>query len=351
MSDIVSINSYNESPLYFYNTSFTNPGIYIEWERITSSGVDVYTIQRSDYFDGNYVDIANVIYPMNEYVDVSGRANSYYKVIEKDSLESVLSTSQPFSGDELLMKSSLRYELQSLLNVPIYDEEIIFSGDRTRASVAFPYWNFFPRPELRITGFSEDGNRDPMITLSENSPIYKTKNGANNYPAGLKFKTDYMGNIFFLDASDAPTQVHQYDTILASYSIKLFTGSHMNHALHMALQSVNSQPGSSKYSTVTSAPYYYEPALIIGASYYLLRSLLTSLTQRQKRLLLEDPDAKIIDDLRNTTTMYKEEFEKMLEKLPIARLPNTRTITVPEYNMPGGRSRFFRFAFNIPGAT
>jgi hypothetical protein len=249
------------------------------------------------------------------------------------------------------MKSSLRYELQSLLNVPIYDEEIIFSGDRTRASVAFPYWNFFPRPELRITGFSEDGNRDPMITLSENTPIYKTKNGANNYPAGLKFKTDYMGNIFFLDASDAPTQVHQYDTILASYSIKLFTGSHMNHALHMALQSVNSQPGSSKYSTVTSAPYYYEPALIIGASYYLLRSLLTSLTQRQKRLLLEDPDAKIIDDLRNTTTMYKEEFEKMLEKLPIARLPNTRTITVPEYNMPGGRSRFFRFAFNIPGAT
>jgi len=48
--------------------------------------------------------------------------------------------------------------------------------------------------------------------------------------------------------------------------------------------------------------------------------------------------------------MYKEDFEKMLEKLPLARLPNTRSITVPEYNMPGGRSRFFRFAFNIPGA-
>jgi hypothetical protein len=350
MSDIVSISSYNESPLYFYNTSFNNPGIYIEWDRITSAGVSVYTVQRSDYFDGTYEDIANVAYPINEYVDAGGRPNSYYKIIEKDSLDSILATSAPFSGDELLMKSSLRYELQSLLNVPIYDEEVIFNGNRNRASVAFPYWNFMPRPELRITGFSEDGNRDPMIVLSENDAIYKTKNGSNNYPGGLKYKTDYMGNIHFLDSSGEPTTVHPYDTILASYSIRLFTGSHMNQALYMALQSVNSQPGSSKYSSVSSAPYYYEPALIIGASYYLLRSLLTSLTQRQKRLLLEDPDAKIIDDLRNTTTMYKEEFEKLLEKLPLARLPNTRSITVPEYNMPGGRSRFFRFAFNIPGA-
>jgi len=350
MDEIVTINSYNESPLYFYNTSFNNPGIYIEWERITPSGVVTYTVQRSDYFDGIYADIANVAYPINEYVDPNGKANSYYKIIEKDSLGATLSTSQPLSGDELLMKSSLRYELQTLLNVPIYDEEVIFSGDRKRASVAFPYWNFNPRPELRITGYSDDGDRDPMIVLSENTPILKTKNGANNYSSGLKYKTDYMGNIFFLNSAGEPTAVQAYDTILASYNIKLFTGSHMNHALHMALQSVNSQPGASKYSTVASAPYYYEPALIIGASYYLLRSLLTSLTQRQKRLLLEDPDAKIIDDLRNTTTMYKEEFEKLLEKLPLAKLPNTRSITVPEYNMPGGRSRFFRFAFNIPGA-
>jgi pyruvate/2-oxoglutarate dehydrogenase complex dihydrolipoamide dehydrogenase (E3) component len=42
-----------------------------------------------------------------------------------------------------------------------------------------------------------------------------------------------------------------------------------------------------------------------------------------------------------------EEFEKMLEKLPIATYPGIRSVVVPEFNMPGGRSRFFRYIWNI----
>jgi hypothetical protein len=86
---------------------------------------------------------------------------------------------------------------------------------------------------------------------------------------------------------------------------------------------------------------------VYGAAYYILRSLLVSLTSRQRRLLIEDPDAKITDDLRQSATMYKEEFEKLLEKLPIAFYPGIRSVVVPEFNMPGGRSRFFRYIWNI----
>jgi hypothetical protein len=79
----------------------------------------------------------------------------------------------------------------------------------------------------------------------------------------------------------------------------------------------------------------------------MIRSVLVQLTNRQRRLLIEDPDASFIDQLRQTATMYKEEFEKLLEKLPIARYPGVRSITVPEYAMPGGRSRFFRYIWNL----
>jgi hypothetical protein len=75
------------------------------------------------------------------------------------------------------------------------------------------------------------------------------------------------------------------------------------------------------------------------------------LTNRQRRLLIEDPDAKFVEDLRSTTTMYKEEFDKLLEKLPISRYPGIRSVVVPEYNMPGGRSRFFRYIWNIGSST
>ena len=121
----------------------------------------------------------------------------------------------------------------------------------------------------------------------------------------------------------------------------------MNSALYMALQTVNSQPGASKYQTVSVTPFYWEPAIVYGATYYLIRSLLVSLTQRQRRLLLEDPDNKIIDDLRQTGTMYNDQFKELLEKLPIAVLPGIRSIVVPEFNMPGGRSRFFRYIWNL----
>jgi len=243
----------------------------------------------------------------------------------------------------------LRFELEHLLNIPVYDEEVIFNANRTSASVAFPYWNYAPRPQVRITGASNEGDSEPMKFLSEYDSIYTTLSGtaASSYPDGLKYKTDYHGNIYFLKDNDTPQSIKSYDTVMVSYNIKLFTSQHMNSALNMALQSVNSQPGANKYPSVNTAPFFYEPALVIGASYYLLRSLLVSLTGRQRRLLLEDPDAKIVEDIKSAATMYKEDFEKQLEKLPIAQFPKIKPIVVPAYNMPGGRSRFFRYIWNL----
>jgi hypothetical protein len=350
MADLSAL-SYTESNLVFYNKTTGSPGIYLEWDRFTTSGVSVYHIYRSGQFDGNYEFLDSVLYPVNEYVDRTGSPASYYKVREMGGtgFTVMYSESQPISGDELLTKSSLRFELMHLLNIPIYDEEVLFNGNRTKASVAFPYWNYAPRPEIRITGASNDGDTEPMKFLSEYEPIYTTLSGTatSSYPDGLMYKTDYQGNVHFIKADGTPQSIKSYDTVFASYNIKMFTGSHMNSALNLALQSVNSQPGSSKYTSVANAPFYYEPALVIGASYYLLRSLLVSLTSRQRRLLLEDPDAKIVDDLRQSAQMYKEEFEKLLEKLPIARLPRINSVVVPEFNMPGGRSRFFRYIWNL----
>ena len=67
--------------------------------------------------------------------------------------------------------------------------------------------------------------------------------------------------------------------------------------------------------------------------------------------MLEDPDSKIVEDLRQAATMYKEQYDELLKKLPLARLPSTRGIVVPEFNMPGGRSRFFRYIWNLGTAV
>jgi hypothetical protein len=365
MADFTQL-SFSQSNLIYYNTSASNPGVYIEWERHSTSGVYSYRIYRSNYFDGTYEVIDEVLYPINEYVDGNGSPSSFYKIEEMASdLVTSLSMSGPISGDELLIKSSLRFELEHLLNIPIYDEELIFRKNRTQGNVAFPFWNFYPRPQIRITGSSNEGDQDSMFELSEYDPIYKTINASydpieynrdgnivqltngNNYPDGLLYKCDYMGNVYFVDNNGNAVSIHPYDTVFVSYNVKAFTSQHMNSSLNLALQVINAQPGASKYSSIASVPYYYDPALIFGAAYYLLRSLLVQLTQRQRRLLLEDPEASMFGNIKEAAGLYKEDFDKMLEKLPIARYPGIRGIVVPEFNMPGGRSRFFRYIWNL----
>ena len=357
--------SYSQSQLLYYNSNFGEPGLFLEWERYSGSAATAYKIYKSDFFEGDYDLVATIEFPYNEVVHSQGTPQMYYKVEEIDINGSTLTISEPFNGDELLLKSSLRYELEHLLNLPIYDEEVLFHRSRTRASTAFPFWNYSPRPEIRITGASDEGDRDSMIALSEFTPIYKTINGdiepldynirgeqnqltnGNNYPNGLKIKLDYNGNIFFIDNSGNPVAIKPYDTVFCSYNCKAFTSQHMNTSLHMALQVINAQPGSSKFARVIDAPFYYEPAIIYGAAYFLLRNLTVQLSQRQRRLLLEDPDARIIDDIRQAANMYKEQFDNLVKSLPIAKFPGIRGVVVPEFNMPGGRSRFFRYIWNL----
>ena len=68
-----SSQSFTQSELVFYNRSAGTAGIYLEWERITQTGVSVYNIYRSEQFDGDYNLIDSIPFPKNEYVDRSGK--------------------------------------------------------------------------------------------------------------------------------------------------------------------------------------------------------------------------------------------------------------------------------------
>ena len=176
MANDFSAQSFNNSTLVYYNTQPSYPGIFIEWERSGAANVAFYKIQKSTNFEGTYTTIATVSFPANEGVDINGSPSDYYRIQEVDSNGNVLNTSSPILGDELLVKSSLRYELEHLLNIPIYDEEVIFRRSRSVGSVAFTFWNSVPKPEIRISGPTNQGDRDPLIQLSETIPIYSTIN-------------------------------------------------------------------------------------------------------------------------------------------------------------------------------
>jgi len=346
--DYINFLSYQDIPDAYFDIG--TPGVFLQWDRRSPSSVSVaaYNILRAPTFDGNYVMIATVPFPLNTFTDQKGHPNFYYRIQEVAQDGTIIGTGQPFYGEEMLVKSSLYYEVKEYMKLPIYDEEVLFNrSDGSIGDVAFSNWSYWPRPVIRIEGPSNNGN-NRYIILSEDTPITNTSDCSDpSYPDGLTYKVDYQGRIYFLKGDGVTPQViDPADTVYASYGVELFTHSQMNSALYMSLQGINAQPGTDKYMSVSAAPYYWDLAIVVGAAYYLYRSLLVGLSQRQRRILIMDPDSGAFDSinaLRETVKMYKEQYDEQLKVLPASKYPRIGTITTPEFNMPGGRSRMFRW--------
>lgn len=331
-----------------YFESMALPGILVRWDRVNSSGIIKYNILSSTHLDGNYTLIGTVDFPQDEFIDDKGNPSTYYKVQEVDNNNTIVTTTQPFSGDEYLLISSILYEVRQFTRKMVYQEMGIFEGsDRTWAKFAYNDWNYWPRPQIHISGSSNNGDKNSLIVLSENTPIYKTINGnTDNYSDGLLYRLDYQGRVhFFRDSDGSPYPIHEYDNIYATYAVKMFTNYEINAATIYALQAISAQPGAPKINNVGQMPFWWEQAVVQGAAFWLYRQLLANLNDREWRLLVQDPDRDAYDaikDIRETMKSYEEWWKESLKTLPISTYPKIRTIVTQTHMLPGGRSRFFR---------
>jgi hypothetical protein len=230
----------------------------------------------------------------------------------------------------------------------VYREMGVFEGsDRSWCRFAYNNWNYWPRPQIHISGSSNDGDRSPLVVLSENTPTYKTISGnTDNYSDGLLYKLDYQGRVhFFRESDDSPYVIQPYDTVYATYAVKMFTNYEINAATTYALQAIASQPGAPKINSVGQMPFYWEQGVVQGAVYWLYRQLLANLNDREWRLLVQDPDRDgydAIKDIKDTMKSYQEDWKDALKTLPISKYPSIRSIVGQTHTLPGGRSRFFR---------
>ena len=189
------------------------------------------------------------------------------------------------------------------MEVPIYDEELMFRSGNNRRSygtTAYENWLYMPRPEIRITSSSNDGDSSSYMALDEYDSINTTvSNQPDNYPDGLSYILDYSGRVYFVSSDGQPVNVDPADRVYCSYNVSLFSNQEINGALNKALQSINARPGTGKYQLVGDTPFWYAAALTDGALFYLYTRLLMSLNQREKRLLLMDSESGAFDVLGN----------------------------------------------------
>jgi hypothetical protein len=140
------------------------------------------------------------------------------------------------------------------------------------------------------------------------------------------------------------------DVITADYKHGAFTQEQMVGFMNQGLSLYNSYPRQTSY-VIRNSPYYARAAVEIGGAYFALSAILNQLINQQTSIRWGEKEdlSRIEGILKSNMTEYKSIVDKMGEaKLKI--LASSKFIVMPTFNLPGGRSRFFRNVFTSGGA-
>jgi len=240
---------------YFELASQKYPGVYLTWDPLTPDdfGLNVtatageqviqriYSVSKCPQINGNYTEVGRLTVPDNEFLDEFGKPGYYYivQLLEVNlatASETIIATSSPFNGEEQLIKTSLAYEVKQFLDIPVYDDELIFNSDRTSAKLGYNSIIYSPRPQIRISANSKEGYEESFkiidfvsglpyssLTIANASTDYtiNTQSG-NQVTTGLYYNLKENGQIYFRGAYNGityPIAIPYYDTVLASYHV------------------------------------------------------------------------------------------------------------------------------------
>lgn len=217
-------------------------------------------------------------------------------------------------------KYTIVYQAQ---NIPVYNE--ILLGNSTTApqifNSAFRNWNIRPRVEIKL---------NQVITESG-------------------FSIDYSnGQVIF----DEPLEYN--DQVEASYTFKCISDDQVQSYFKQASAIWRISPPSGGPLTIYAADTTIRSVLFIGAAQFAFNDLIFSLALQERRIIFDNRSwdeawKSSIEIFKSLRDFYKDQWKILIEAKKV-RLPQIASIVTPEYALPGGRSRFFRYLYKDGGS-
>lgn len=180
-------------------------------------------------------------------------------------------------------------------------------------SFAYQNWNQEPKPIVRV----------------------------NNRIVDDGWHVDYNGRIYF-DSLMSPE-----DSVNVTYNFAYFSDEEVTGFLRAGLQMMNATPPASwRYQTIINSPWDWDAGIILYAAVLALKRLLFGLNFQEKRIVFGDPDqiSVITGNLQDLYKQYFELWNEVREDIK-KQLPAIGQYVTPEYTLPGGRSRWFRYLY------
>lgn len=200
-------------------------------------------------------------------------------------------------------------------SIPVYHEEGIPHDDTQTYNFTFKRWN--QSSGVRIY------RNNKLVSESEDIEI--------NY---------FKGSIKFLKMQ------HNVDTIHTDYNFRWFNDEQIDQFLANSLSMINLYPPASNYG-IMNVPGRFLALMLYGAAKDALRELMMCLMFQQPQEVFGGPNAarQALNSMETLKKNYEEEFFKGLEQKKFGPYPKSRAVVTPEYTLPGGRSRWFRYMF------
>jgi len=180
-------------------------------------------------------------------------------------------------------------------------------------SLAYQNWNRDPRPIVRVNNtIMDDG-----------------------------WYSDYNGKIY-MDGLMAPE-----DSINVAYNFSYFSPEEIMSFLDIGLKMMNAtEPSSETYSTLVNMPSVWDAGVLLYAAVTALKRLIFGLNFQEKMIIFGEPEAaaRAIAVFQGLYTDYLALWKEKAIEIK-KRLPGIAQFVAPEYTLPGGRSRWFRYLY------
>ncbi|MHA1469131.1 MAG: hypothetical protein ACTSSP_01070 [Candidatus Asgardarchaeia archaeon] len=238
--------------------------------------------------------------------------------IERHEYQNVMVTADTtvpgfYSYRFIAFRTALEHHIGCAQSIPVYYEQAKPSYDLRTFQFSFPEWN-----------------------QSAGARVYR-----NELLISSGIEVDYgNGKVRFSEALMPQEVVH------VDYNFRWFDEDKLNRFLLNALQTVNIYPPHSGY-TLENLPDRYTTIVLYGAAKDAFRQIMGCLPCQQPAQVfggLENAQ-KAFANFETLKQNYEKDWEKLLEQKKYGPYPTTRMVVTPEYTLPGGRSRWFRYLF------
>ncbi len=220
------------------------------------------------------------------------------------------------------LRTALSYLLGCAQAVPVYFEQSLPSKDNKTFRFTFPRWN-----------------------QSSGIRIYRNK---KNVLVTENFEINYFTGEVIFDSA-----LTEFDRIYADYNFRWFSDEELYSFLQNGLNTLNVTPPASPIYTFGTLPTRWTTAVIKYAAADALRKLLLCLNFQEPQQVFGGSEAaqQVFGNLETLKKNYEEDYKYLFEQKKYGPYPSVYSISVPEYTLPGGRSRWFRMLFTGTAGT